>query len=110
MDAVVTGNFEKVAGALASNPDFKNALVRVSQSEIDTVRNQIASLRTSLATWHTVPPQNGPESRISDCPANTYAVGFAFQDEGGLAHGALWTGHIVCRPLNIATDGPSVGQ
>jgi hypothetical protein len=101
VESYLNGNYTKIADLLYSKDEFRNKLVNVSQPVIDQTRADLSALRMSLATWSSLPAQNGPESRISNCPVNTYAVGFEFQDESGLAHGALWTGHIVCRPLNL---------
>jgi hypothetical protein len=79
----------------------------LQQRDRELQRDRDRELRTSLATWGPAEVQNGEINRIdkenmsSTCPQGTYAVGFAFKIEDGLAHGALWTGHIVCRPLNL---------
>lgn len=92
------------AVALITSVLTTTAIVMLYYPEHDIIDQ---SLRTSLANWDTSPDKNGSDDRvpeehlISKCPTNTYAVGFVFQSEPGLAHGALWTGYIVCRPLNL---------
>jgi hypothetical protein len=98
---LVSGKYEQIAQELAVKREFRSTLAAVSQEALGTLQTGLAQLKSSLMAWGDRPEQTGAESRVSKCPDGTYAVGFAFQDEAGLAHGALWTGHIICRLLNV---------
>ena len=100
VDSYLNTNLDKIASLLASKEEFRDKLVKVSQSDIAQLKIDLNTLRSSIAVWSSAPPQFGVEGGVSECPVNTYAVGFAFQSEAGLAHGALWAGHVICRPLN----------
>jgi flagellar biosynthesis chaperone FliJ len=98
---LVSGNYEQIAQELIAKQGFRSTLATVSQEALGGLQTGLAQLKSSLKVWDAGPEQTGAESRVSKCPDGTYAVGFAFQEEAGLAHGALWTGHIICRLLNV---------
>jgi hypothetical protein len=72
-----------------------SAQLKLETVQSDQVQFLLKALRT-LAVNSDERPGIG-EGTTSRCPAGTYAVGVDFRDQPGLAHGALWSGRIVCR-------------
>jgi hypothetical protein len=102
VDEFLNKNYQEIAAALLRDDEFRKTLAGLDAKELQALISSLSRLKVDLTKWSANPAVNGQESRISDCPPGAYAVGFAFQDEAGLAHGALWTGHIVCRFLNVS--------
>jgi hypothetical protein len=44
------------------------------------------------------------EGRILTCPEGQFIAGWTFQDQPGLAHGALWAPSAICRKVGVSFD------
>ena len=70
-----------------------------SQEEASILRNDIEALRSSLqrASDRT----QKIDGRSITCPDGYFLVAISFQDQSGLAHGALWGPSATCAKLNV---------
>lgn len=77
-------------------------------SELDLTRRQIAELNAEISNLRSSLLQAGEtksiEGRVMTCPDGYYVKGWAFQDEPGLAHGALWGPSAICGQLNVGSQ------
>jgi len=95
-------DYGALAKQLLTDDNFRQSLVKVDITEISKIDDRLAHLEkfaSDLRNASGGSPGNGQGS-ASQCPSGSYAVGFLFQDEGGLAHGALWAGTITCRSFS----------
>jgi hypothetical protein len=94
-----TLDYQKMTQTLMSDPQFAAALATVSDQRLQAIANQITQLKAALGTASTdvkiVP------GRIMKCPDGYYMIGWSFQDQPGLDHGALWGPTATCARLNV---------
>ena len=69
-------------------------------SRIEHVRKEFDKLRAELKTSASDPIVT-VAGNSATCPDGYYAVGHAFGDQSGLAHGALWGPSLKCQKLNL---------
>lgn len=94
-------DYSTLAKQLLNDDTFKKSLAEVDVQELSTVNGRLASLEKFVSALKTASDATaaGGDGYTSRCPTGSYAVGFVFQVESGLAHGALWSGQITCRPF-----------
>ncbi|MGM4891255.1 hypothetical protein [Tardiphaga sp. 839_C3_N1_4] len=104
VDGFLKKSFEGVSQSLLADEKFKTSLVGVSDERYRALDKLVNSTRSSLLQAsqdaRTVP---GLAIR---CPDGYYLTAVTFQDQSGLAHGALWGPSGTCSRLNV---GPPNG-
>jgi hypothetical protein len=95
-----TTKMDKVARV---EPDFQslNDCLGKLQDKIDKLEKSISTLRANLLKPGPAANTVSIPSEVIRCPPGTYLIAITFQDEGGLAHGALWDPQGVCAKLNV---------
>jgi hypothetical protein len=79
-----------------------NDCIRELTERVDQLQRVITTMRGNLlrSASETVPI----DSRIIKCPEGSYLVAMSFEDQAGLAHGALWGPKAVCSKLNVGAN------
>jgi len=85
--------------------------VDILLKKVESTTREISALRSDLLKPPTdVRKVDDPSnkqvitSRIIQCPEGSYLVGISFQDQAGLAHGALWGPQGTCAKLNVGRN------
>jgi hypothetical protein len=84
-------------------PDFQslNDCLGKLQDKIDKLEKSISTLRAGLLKPGSTANTVSIPSEVIRCPPGSYLIAITFQDEDGLAHGALWGPQGVCAKLNV---------
>jgi hypothetical protein len=101
VEDILKKNFEGVSQVLLRDEKFKSSLAGIDQEELKALRANLSDLKLNLAK--SSPNIRNFDGRIVRCPDGYYLVGFTFQDQSGLAHGALWGPSATCSKLNVST-------
>jgi hypothetical protein len=96
-----TLDYQKIVGTLMSDSRFSSVLATLSDQRLQAIASQISQLKASLGTAST-DVRNVP-GRIMKCPDGYYVIGWSFQDQPGLDHGALWGPSATCAKLNVGS-------
>jgi hypothetical protein len=73
--------------------------VATLESNNNALKNEIEALRSDIQKSST--KTQLIDSRIIKCPDGYFLVGISFQDQAGLAHGALWGPSATCAKINV---------
>ncbi len=92
-------DYDKVASALLKQPALSDSLSRLTSQQYSTLDKQISDLRAALAAGSS--DVKTVDGRIMRCPDGYYVVGWTFQDQPGLGHGALWGPSAACARVNL---------
>lgn len=101
LDNLRSANYQKIADELVRVPGFQDKVSKLTDGQYRTLVTQIDQLRSSLGR-SSLDVRN-IDSRSIRCPDGYYLVGLTFQDQAGLAHGALWGPSATCARLNVGT-------
>jgi hypothetical protein len=94
-------NFEGVAKVLLGDDKFKSSLARVDQEQFKVLETTVSDLKSNLLK--SASDTRNLDGRIIKCPDGYYLIGFTFQDQPGLGHGALWGPSATCGRLNVGS-------
>jgi hypothetical protein len=95
----VKGDLKQIATYLLADNNFKDSLAKVDQEQFSSLVVTVSDLRANLLKAS--PDVRNINDRIVRCPDGYYLIGFSFQDQAGLAHGALWGPSAICGRLNV---------
>jgi hypothetical protein len=101
VDNFLKMNFEGVSQKLLGDEKFKTSLARVGDERFKALDNLVTVTRESLTK--TSSDTRSVPGNVVRCPDGYYLIGIAFQDQSGLAHGALWGPTGTCAKLNVGS-------
>jgi hypothetical protein len=109
--AVTTTTFEAILNLQLADGPFAFAIklpAYTNSGALDEVNSRIEGMHIELDRLRTGLKTSAPDpivtvaGRYATCPNGYYAISFTFEDQSGLAHGALWGPGLKCQKLNIS--------